>query len=268
MAVDVRMRDVSNVVAQSADGYYVYPHAHASGGTLAAPRSSTTARRTSSASRPGRRCRRSTTTSRSARASAGCGWSRGRWRCSTQDGAPRLRAAPPYIVGRRRRADRRDAGGRGVRGRHGPGGALGPRPSAAGRATCTLRVRWPDEQVRLSGGARSALDDDRVDDHGAPGAHGDAAVDGEGAGGRRDAATATTALASAELYDRTTGTWAATGSMTGRADAAHRDAARTRVRTRRPAGRCWSRAGSTGRPARTRRSSTRRRRGPGRRRRT
>src|SRR6185437_7818428 len=39
---------------------------------------------------------------------------------------------------------------------------------------------------RLSGGARPALDDHGVDDHAAAGAHGDAAVDGERAGGRRD----------------------------------------------------------------------------------
>ena len=34
MAIGVTPRDVFNVVAQSADGYFVYPHAHASGGTL------------------------------------------------------------------------------------------------------------------------------------------------------------------------------------------------------------------------------------------
>ena len=33
-AIDIAPRNVFEVVAQSADGYYVYPHAHASGGTL------------------------------------------------------------------------------------------------------------------------------------------------------------------------------------------------------------------------------------------
>ena len=34
MAIGVQVRNVINVAAQSGDGYYVYPHAHASGGTL------------------------------------------------------------------------------------------------------------------------------------------------------------------------------------------------------------------------------------------
>lgn len=34
MVIGVTLRDAFNVVAQSADGYFVYPHAHASGGTL------------------------------------------------------------------------------------------------------------------------------------------------------------------------------------------------------------------------------------------
>ena len=34
MAIEVQPRDVLDVVAQSADGYYVYPNARTSGGTL------------------------------------------------------------------------------------------------------------------------------------------------------------------------------------------------------------------------------------------
>ena len=138
------------------------------------------------------------------------------------------------------------------------GGGRSRRPA---RRTCTVQVTWPDAPV-----VYPAILDPRWTTTGLDGdrslrAHVAAALDGQGAGGGRPEQTSgTTGLASAELYDPTSGTWSATGSMASGASPAQRDAARDVVELARPAARFWSPAGSTARPARLARSSIRRRR--------
>jgi len=213
MTIDVQARDVTNVVAQSADGYYVYPHAHASGGTLL--------HRTliegaedfvSFETRPA-------VPEVDYQVSLGDEVSGLRLVGNTlemvdQDGTPRLRAEPPYVVG----AD----GARTDATLAVEGCAVDTDASAPwgrdtvdpGARSCTVKVRWPDESV-----VYPAVLDPRWTTTGsmttARQGHtatllstGNVLVVGGTSNG-------STALASAELYNRTTGTWAATGSMTG-----------------------------------------------------
>ena len=176
-------------------------------------------------------------------------------------GAPRLRVEPPYIVG----ADgaRTEAtlavGGCAVDTE--PGRALGPsgdrprrgRPARCGSAGATRSVayppmldpRWTTHRQRWPRRARTS---------------GDAARRRARCWSAAGAAStsSTTGLATAELFDPTTSTWAATGSLTGTTPGRWSHSA-TQLNTgsnATPAARCWSPAGSTARPASTRRSST------------
>src|SRR6185312_15429912 len=197
MTIGIQPKNVFDVAAQSADGYYVYPHAHASGGTLlhrALPDGAEDF--VSFETRP---------------AVPEVGYT---LEMVDQDGAPRLRAEPPYIVG----ADgaRTDAT-LAVEGCVVDTDASAPWGRDAvdpGARTCTVRVRWPDENV-----VYPAVLDPRWTTTGSMTtprqghtatllSTGNVLVGGGTSNG-------TTALASAELYNRTTGTWAATGSMTG-----------------------------------------------------
>ena len=130
------------------------------------------------------------------------------------DGTPRLRVAPPYIVG----ADgaRTDAtlAVEGCAVDTDPAAPWGRPVTTPGAASCTVRVRWPDDGV-----AYPAVLDPRWTTTGSmttPRQGHTATLLSTGkvlvVGGTSNG---TTALASAELYDRTTGTWAATASMTG-----------------------------------------------------
>ena len=213
VTIDVQVRDVSNVVAQSADGYYVYPHAHTSGGTIL--------HRTviegaedfvSFETRPA-------VPEVDYQISLGEEVSGLRLVGNTlemvdQEGTPRLRAEPPYVVG----ADgtRTDAtlAVEGCAVDTDASAPWGRDTVDPGARTCTVKVRWPDESV-----VYPAVLDPRWTTTGsmttARQGHtatllstGNVLVVGGTSNG-------TTALASAELYNRTTGTWAATGSMTG-----------------------------------------------------
>ena len=131
------------------------------------------------------------------------------------DGAPRLRATPPFIVG----ADgvRTDAtlAVEGCAVDTNPAGPWGRDVTPPGAETCTLRVRWPDEQVQYP-----AVLDPKWQTTGNMGvARQDyvAILLSTGkvlAAGGRSTSTSTTGLPSAELFDRTTNTWSPTGSMT------------------------------------------------------
>ena len=130
-----------------------------------------------------------------------------------KDGTPRLRVAPPYIVG---------ADGEWLEARLTIGGcAADMNPSAPwdrtvtapGATSCQLRVSWDNDAVEYP-----ALLDPTWMTTGSmtsPRQGHTATLLSTGkvlvAGGTNG----TTALATAELYDRNTGTWAATGSFTG-----------------------------------------------------
>ena len=131
-------------------------------------------------------------------------------------GAPRLRIEPPYLVGHDgARTDARLAVS-GCAIDENPAGPWGRRVTAPGARSCTVQVTWQAETV-----AYPAVLDPRWTSTGtmqSPRQDHTATMLSTGkvlvAAGRSSSAT-TTALATAELYDRTTNTWAATGSMTG-----------------------------------------------------
>jgi hypothetical protein len=214
MAVDVRMRDVSNVVAQSADGYYVYPHADASGGTLLHRELEDGAEDfVSFETRPA--------TPEVAYDVAltgvhGVRLVEGTLELLDAGGAPRLRAAPPFIVGVD--GERTDAT---VAIENcavdtdpaPPWGRDLPPPDSD---SCTLRIRWNDEQVRYP----AVLDPRWLSTGNMTSARQDFTATTMSNGkilavGGRSSSTSTTGLATAEIFDPTTSTWATTTSLTG-----------------------------------------------------
>ena len=133
-----------------------------------------------------------------------------------EGGAPRLRVAPPYLVGAD--GERTDAtlAVEGCAVDTSPAAPWGRPVTAPGSASCTVRVSWADAAV-----AYPAVLDPRWTTTGsmtiARQEH-TATLLSTGrvlVAGGRSSTTATTSLASAELFDRTSGTWAATASMTG-----------------------------------------------------
>ncbi|HXU04088.1 MAG TPA: kelch repeat-containing protein, partial [Polyangia bacterium] len=131
------------------------------------------------------------------------------------DGVPRMRAAPPYIVG----ADgaRTDAtlAVADCAVDTDPAAPWGRAVTAPGARSCTVKVAWSDAGVRYPAildprwTTTGSMTVARQDHSAILLSNGKVLV----AGGR--SSTGTTGLTSAELFDRTTGTWAATGSMTG-----------------------------------------------------
>lgn len=146
VAMNVTLMDTFDVAAQTVDGYAVYPKAHRSGATLlerALPDG--TEDYLSFETRPAK-------PEVSYQLALGDGVSGLRLVADTlelldDDGAPRLRVAPPFIVG----ADgvRTDAT-LALEGCAADVDASAPwgRPvTAAGASVCTVRVQWPDESV-------------------------------------------------------------------------------------------------------------------------
>ena len=98
MAIDVQVRGVFSVAAQSADGYTVYPHAHQSGGTLLHRVVDDGAEDfVSFETRPA--VPEVTYDLTLAKEVSGLRLVEGTLEMLDDDGAPRLRAAPPFIVG-------------------------------------------------------------------------------------------------------------------------------------------------------------------------
>ena len=147
-SVDVTLKDARPVAAQTTDGYVVYRGGHASGANGPSARAADRHRGLRRVRHEARHRRRSPTTFRWAGGAAGLRLVGGTLEVLDAGGAPRLRVAAALHRRRRRRAHGRDAGGRGLRGRHQSGGALGPRGDAAGRDELhASRVTWPDAGV-------------------------------------------------------------------------------------------------------------------------
>jgi RHS repeat-associated protein len=130
-------------------------------------------------------------------------------------GVPRLRVAPPYVVGADGVQTDATLAVEGCAADSDPSPPWGRRVTAPGAKSCTVRVRWPDAAV-----VYPAIVDPRWTTTGSmitPRQEHTATLLATGkvlvAGGR--STTGTAALSSAELYDPTTGTWTSTGSMTG-----------------------------------------------------
>ena len=213
VAVDVTLVGAQDVAAQSVDGYNVYPHAHASGATMLERALPTGAEDfISFETRPavpevdyGLALGQDV---------GGLRLVEGTLEVLDDEGAPRLRAEIPFIVG----ADgvRTDAtlAVEGCAVDASPAAPWGRDVTPAGADSCTLRVRWPDEQVKYPAilnprwTTTGSMTSPRQGHTATLLSTGKVLVVGGTSNG-------TTALASAELYDRTTGTWALTASMTG-----------------------------------------------------
>jgi hypothetical protein len=215
LGIDVRVRDVFDVVAQSSDGYYVYPHAHASGGTLLHRDVQDGAEDLVSFE------------TRPAKPEVAYDVTLGKVRglrlvdraleMLDESGAPRLRMAPPYIVGADGIQTDAMVAVDGCAVDTNPAGPWGRAVTTPGSDTCRVRVSWPDEGVRYPAvldprwTTTESLSVPRQD-------HNMILLPLTGkvlAVGGRSSPTSTTGLSSAELYDKSTGTWALTGSMTG-----------------------------------------------------
>jgi hypothetical protein len=213
VAVDVTLVGARDVAAQLVDGYSVYPHAHASGVTMLERALPTGAEDfISFETRPA-----VPEVDYSLALSQEVGGLRlveGTLELLDDEGAPRLRAEIPFIVGADGVRTEATLALEGCAVDTSPAAPWGRDLTPPGAESCTLHVRWPDEQVKYP-----AILDPRWTSTGSmttPRQGHTATLLSTGkvlvVGGTSNG---TTALASAELYDRTTGTWALTGSMTG-----------------------------------------------------
>ncbi|HXJ19703.1 MAG TPA: kelch repeat-containing protein [Polyangia bacterium] len=213
IAIDVRARGVSNVVAQSAEDYYVYPHAERSGATfLHRVTGEGVEDFVSFEKRPA--IPEIVYDVKLSQSVGGLRLVEGTLELLDDAGTPRLRVAPPFIVGADGAHTDATLAVDGCEVDTDPAPPWGRSVTAPGAESCTVRVRWPDEQV-----AYPAILDPRWTTTGSmtiPRQGHTATLLSTGkvlvVGGTSNGSTA---LASAELYDRTTGTWAATGSLTG-----------------------------------------------------
>jgi RHS repeat-associated protein len=217
VAIDISLRDARDVAAEPADGYVVYPRAHASGATLlhrALP--SGFEDYLSFEQRP------SVPTVVYGVAlgpkAAGLRLVAGTLEVLDARGAPRLRVTPPFVVDADGAPTDATLAVAGCAIDTSPAPPWGRAVTAPGQRRCEVEVTWPDDRVRYP-----AIMDPRWSTTGSMGvarqdhtmtllANGKVLVTGG-----RSSTTGTTGLASAELYDRTTGTWSPTASMaTGR----------------------------------------------------
>jgi hypothetical protein len=212
-AIGVTLRDARESAGQPSGGSLVYPRAHASGATLIhRPLPAGTEDFLSFETKP----KRPEIAYDVALGSAvrGLRLVAGTLEILDAGGAPRLRVAPPFVVG----ADgaRTDAtiAVEGCAVDTNPAAPWGRPITAPGGGLCKVRVVWNDEYPAVldpkwtTTGSMAIARQDHV--MVVLPATGKVLV----AGGR-SSPTGTTGLATAELYDRTTGTWAATGGMTG-----------------------------------------------------
>jgi hypothetical protein len=131
-------------------------------------------------------------------------------------GAPRLRVAPPFIVGADGTSTPATLAVAGCPVDTNPSPPWGRAVTAPGAPSCRVNITWP-----ASGVSYPAILDPKWTTTGSMGTarqEHTALLLSTGkvlVAGGRSSNTATTGLATAELYDRTSGTWAATGSMTG-----------------------------------------------------
>jgi hypothetical protein len=216
MAIEVQPRDVYEVAAQSANGYYVYPRAHKFGGTLLHRATEDGAEDfVSFETRPP--VPEVAYDLKLAKGVSGLRLVEGTLELLDADGTPRLRAAPPYIVGADGAHTDATFAVEGCAVDNDPAGPWGRTVTAPGASTCTLRVRWPDEAVQYPAvldprwsttGNLSVARQDHILIN--------LPLTGKVlAAGGRSTPTSTTGLASAEIFDKATGTWSATASMTG-----------------------------------------------------
>ncbi len=213
VAADVVLQGAQVVAGQVVNGYVVYPNAHASGAhVLQRPVAGGTEDYIAFETKP-----QTAQIAYDVTLGGGAGL---RLVANTLEiietsGAPRIRVAPPFIVGSDGVRTDATLAVAGCAIDTSPAAPWGRAVTPPGATTCTVKVSWPAASVLYP-----AVLDPRWVTTGSMGtarqdhtmtllATGKVLV----TGGR--STTGTTGLATAELYDKTTGTWTATGSMTG-----------------------------------------------------
>ena len=212
-SVDVALSDVRHVPAVSVDGYSVYPHAHVSGATILERVLPTGAEDfVSFEARP-------SAPDVDYQIALGDGVSGLRLVADTLEmvdgqGTPRWRAEPPYIVGADGARTEATLAVEGCAVDRDPSAPWSRSVTPPGARSCTVHVRWPDEEVVYPAvldprwTTTQNMTTTRQGHTATLLSTGNVLVVGGTSNG-------STALASAELYNRTTGTWAATNPMTG-----------------------------------------------------
>ena len=214
LSVDVQMRDVFKVVAQSADGYFVYPHAHATGGTLLHREIEDGAEDyVSFETKP---AKPEVAYDVDVKRVHAVRLVEGVVEFLDDSGTPRLRATPPFIVGAD--GERTDAAVaiENCTVDTDPAPPWGRDVTAPGTDSCRLRVRWDDERVKYP----AVLDPRWVSTSNMTSARQDFTGTMMSTGkvlavGGRTSGTSTTGLATAEVFDPATRTWATTASLAG-----------------------------------------------------
>ena len=132
-------------------------------------------------------------------------------------GVPRLRVAPPYVVGADDALTDALVAVEGCALDTSPAGPWGRKVTPPGAKSCRVRISWSNDSVQYP-----ALVDPRWQTTGSMSVarqdHNLVYLPLTGkvlAVGGRNSPTGTTGLASAELFDKASGTWSATGSMSG-----------------------------------------------------
>ena len=227
-AVDVKLQGAAAVAGQAAGGYVVYPAASATGANVVQRAiASGTEDFVAVDAKPA-----ATQVGYDVALGVGAAGLRlvgGTLEVLDAGGAPRLRVTPPYIVGADGAQTDATLAVAGCAVDTNPAPPWGRRVTAPGAKSCQVSVTWPGTGV-----VYPAILDPRWTTTGSMGtarqdhtmtllANGKVLV----TGGR--STTGTTGLATAELYDRTTGTWSSTASMAARALHASRDATRHRL---------------------------------------
>jgi hypothetical protein len=216
LAVDVRLDGARDAEGEAGDGYLVYARAHASGATvLHRPMPDGVEDYLSFETRPSAAA--VTYKVALAKGVAGLRLVEGTLELLDARGAPRLRVAPPYLVGADGVTTDAALAVEGCAVDRDPAPPWDRPVTAPGASTCTLRVSWKAEAVSYP-----ALLDPRWTTTGSmTTARQDHTLillpttSRVLVAGGRSSTTSTTGLATAQLFDRTTGTWATTGSMTG-----------------------------------------------------
>ncbi len=215
VAVDVTLQGALAVAGQVADGFVVYPAAHASGAdVLQRPVVGGTEDYLAFNSKP-------QSTQISYGVTLGAGAAALRLVANTLEvldssGAPRLRVAPPFIVGADGTWTDATLAVAGCALDTNPAAPWGRAVTPPGASTCTVKVSWPSAGVSYP-----AVLDPRWVTTGSMGVaryeHTLTVIASTGkvlAAGGRSSTGSTTGLSSAELYDKNTGTWSTTGSFT------------------------------------------------------
>ena len=216
VAVSIVLDGARDVQAQASDGYLVYERAHSSGATLlhrplldgledylsfeTRPSAASVGYRVALTKNVG-----------------GLRLVEGTLELVDKQGAPRLRVAPPYLVGADGATTDAKLDVEGCAVDRDPAPPWDRPVTAPGASTCTVRVSWSSDAVKYP----AVLDPRWTTTGSMTTARQDhimillPTTSRVLVAGGRSSTTSTTGLSSAQLFDRTTGTWATTGSMTG-----------------------------------------------------